>query len=94
MALAREGKQRAWWQELDLPYATYIGLEAEAVSIRDYNTDVVSGLLQVEGYARATLEAAEPPLDSATIDQRIEARSRRQALLTPRRRARRARHPR
>ena len=84
MALAREGKQRAWWQEFDLPYAhaTYIGLEAEAVSIRDYNTDVVNGLLQVEGYARAIFETAEPPLDPATIDQRIEARHRRQALLT------------
>ena len=84
MALARQGKQRAWWQEFDLPYAhaTYIGLEAEAVLIRDYNTDVVNGLLQVEGYARAIFETAEPPLDQATIDQRIEARHRRQALLT------------
>lgn len=82
MALAREGKQRAWWQALDLPYATYIGLEAEAVSIRDYNTDVVNGLLQVEGYARAIFEAAEPPLDRAAIDQRIEARIKRQSLLT------------
>src|SRR5450432_1412668 len=33
MALAREGKQRAWWQELALPYATYVGLEAEASSL-------------------------------------------------------------
>jgi transcriptional regulator with XRE-family HTH domain len=81
MALAREGKQRAWWQQLDLPYATYIGLEAEATSISDYNTDVVTGLLQVEGYARAIFEAAEPPLDPTTIEQRVEARIRRQALL-------------
>src|SRR5215469_14378065 len=63
MALAREGKQRAWWQGLDLPYETYIGLEAEATSISGYNTDVVNGLLQVEEYARAIFEAAEPPLD-------------------------------
>lgn len=82
MTLAREGKQRAWWQQFDLPYATYIGLEAEATSISDYNTDVVTGLLQVEGYARAIFEAGEPPLDPATIEQRIEARIKRQALLT------------
>jgi len=25
--LAREGKQRAWWQQFDLPYATYVGLD-------------------------------------------------------------------
>jgi transcriptional regulator with XRE-family HTH domain len=82
MALAREGKQRAWWQQLDLPYATYVGLEAEAASISDYDPDVVPGLLQVEGYARAIFESGDPPLDPATIEHRIEARIRRQALLT------------
>ena len=82
MALAREGKQRAWWQGFDLPYETYIGLEAEATTIRDYNTDVVNGLLQTEGYARAIFEAGEPPLDPAVIEKRIEARIKRQVLLT------------
>lgn len=81
-ALAREGKQRAWWQELGLPYETYIGLETEATSIRDYNTDVVTGLLQIESYARAILEAAEPPLDQTMIGKRLEARMKRQSLLT------------
>jgi transcriptional regulator with XRE-family HTH domain len=82
MALAREGKQRGWWQGLDLPYATYVGLEAEATAIRDYNTDVVNGLLQVEGYARAIFEAGEPPQDQATIDKRTDVRMKRQGLLT------------
>jgi transcriptional regulator with XRE-family HTH domain len=82
MTLAREGKQRAWWQVLDLPYETYIGLEAAATSICDYNTDVVNGLLQVEDYARAIFEAGEPPQDRATIDKRVEGRTKRQALLT------------
>jgi transcriptional regulator with XRE-family HTH domain len=82
MALAREGKQRAWWQGLDLPYETYIGLEEEATSVCDYNTDVVNGLLQVEGYARAIFEAGEPPSDRATLDKRTDVRMRRQALLT------------
>jgi hypothetical protein len=82
MTLAREGKQRAWWQQFDLPYATYIGLEAEATSIRGYNPDIVPGLLQVEGYARAIFESGDPPLDPAAIGHRIEARIRRQALLT------------
>jgi transcriptional regulator with XRE-family HTH domain len=81
MSLAREGKQRAWWQEFALPYATYVGLEAEASSLSDYNTDVVTGLLQVESYARAILEVADPPLDSTGIEQRVEARVKRQSLL-------------
>lgn len=79
--LAREGKQRAWWQQFDLPYATYVGLEAEATSISDFNSGVITGLLQVEGYARAIFEATYPPLDHATVQQRIEARIKRQALL-------------
>lgn len=82
MTLAREGKQRAWWQEYALPYATYVGLEAEAASISDYDSGVITGLLQVEGYARAMFETAVPPLDRATIEQRVEARIKRQALLT------------
>jgi transcriptional regulator with XRE-family HTH domain len=82
MALAREGKQRAWWQQYDLPYATYVGLETEAATISDYNTDIVPGPLQTEAYARAIFEAADPPLDHAAIEQRTEARMRRQALLT------------
>ena len=31
--LASEGKQRVWWRATDLPYGTYVGLEAEAASI-------------------------------------------------------------
>src|ERR1700728_564259 len=82
MALAREGKQRAWWQQLDLPYATYVGLEAESTAISEYETDLVSGLLQTEAYARAIFESGDPPLEPSAIEQRIEARVRRQALLT------------
>ena len=82
MTLAREGKQRGWWQGYALPYATYVGLEDEAVSISEYKSDIVSGLLQVEDYARAILQAVEPPLDNATIELQVEARIRRQALLT------------
>jgi transcriptional regulator with XRE-family HTH domain len=80
--LAREGKQRGWWQQYALPYATYVGLEDEAASISDYNSDLVSGLLQVDGYARAILRAHVPPFDDATIERRVEARIKRQALLT------------
>lgn len=56
-------------------------MAAEATSISEFNTDVVPGLLQVEGYARAIFEAAEPPHQPSTIKQLIEARMRRQAIL-------------
>jgi transcriptional regulator with XRE-family HTH domain len=80
--LAREGKQRAWWHEYALPYATYIGLEAEASSILDYHSHVVTGLMQTEDYARSIYQAAEPLLDHAAIEQHVEARHRRQVLHT------------
>ena len=83
MTLAREGKQQAWWQPFDLPYATYVGLEAEARSIVDFNSGVVTGLLQTREYALALHEAIVPELSRELIDQRIEARMiRQQRVLT------------
>jgi transcriptional regulator with XRE-family HTH domain len=86
MKLAREGKQTGWWQPYDLPYSTYVGLEAEASSIRTFQPSVVPGLLQTEEYARAVHGAAEPesPMAELTpdvVDQRVKARLRRQGLL-------------
>ena len=80
--LAREGKQQGWWQSYDLPYSKYVGLEAEAVSIRGYQSSVVPGLLQTANYARAIHEGAMPRLDADVIEQRISARLIRQKLLT------------
>jgi len=86
MTLAKEGKQQGWWQSYDLPFATptYVGLEAAAVRIKDYDSAVVPGLLQTPDYFRALHddplpEPAEPTSD--VIEQRIEARLIRQQLL-------------
>jgi transcriptional regulator with XRE-family HTH domain len=80
--LAREGRGQAWWQPYDLPYATYVGLEAEATSISDFEPGVFPGLLQTPDYARAVHEGAMPRLSTQVIDQRIEVRRTRQAILT------------
>jgi transcriptional regulator with XRE-family HTH domain len=81
MTLAREGKQRGWWKEYDLPYAPYVGLEAEAASIEVYNSTTVPGLLQTEDYARAMLLAEVPPFSSQELEQLVRARLTRQANL-------------
>lgn len=81
MALAREGKRRGWWQAYDLPYATYVGLEAEAASIDVYHSATVPGLLQTEEYARAMLLAEVPPFTAAELEQLVQARLTRQANL-------------
>ena len=80
--LARESKVQAWWQPYDLPYATYVGLEAEAICISDYEPGVFPGLLQTPDYARVIHEQAMPKLSSDVIEQRIEVRVVRQAALT------------
>jgi transcriptional regulator with XRE-family HTH domain len=79
--LAAEGKQRAWWQSQNLPYSTYVGLEADAASISDFGLGVIPGLLQTEDYARAVLTASRPPLDADLIEQRLSGRMERQRLL-------------
>src|SRR5260370_29573731 len=65
LQLAREGKQQGWWQDYDLPYSTYVGLEEEAASIKIYDSAVVPGLLQTAEYARALHEASMPKYDAS-----------------------------
>lgn len=80
--LAAEGKQRAWWQSRELPYSTYVGLEAAAASISDFGLGVIPGLLQTEDYARAVLTATHPPLTAGLVEQRLAGRLERQRLLS------------
>ncbi len=81
MELAHEGRDQAWWQPFDLPYETYVGLEAAAVLISDYEPGVFPALLQTSEYARAIHEGALPRLSQEVIEQRIEVRRRRQEVL-------------
>src|SRR5581483_9427673 len=41
MKLAAEGRRRAWWQSYELGYATYVGLESEAMAISAFQSSVV-----------------------------------------------------
>lgn len=80
--LLREAKRKGWWQVYsDIPYSTLIGLEAEAISMLSYQ-QVVHGLLQTEAYARAIIADTDPAIDPEILDQRVEVRMTRQALLT------------
>lgn len=78
--LAVEGKERTWWSR-SLPYADYVGLEAEAESISDYGLAVVPGLLQVSDYARALVQAGGPTLTPKIVEERIQTRIARQDRL-------------
>ncbi|HEU5385591.1 MAG TPA: helix-turn-helix transcriptional regulator [Streptosporangiaceae bacterium] len=82
MKLVAESRQQAWWQSYDLGYATYVGLEAEALAISGFQSSVVHGLLQTADYARAGHEGTMPRLSPDQIDLQIEAKLTRQGILT------------
>jgi transcriptional regulator with XRE-family HTH domain len=81
MELAIEGKQRAWWQPLGMPYPRYAGLEAEAASISDYGLGIMPGLLQNADYARAQVLAAVPSWVPDEVERRVRSRIARQQRL-------------
>jgi len=86
MSLARQSRERSWWQEVDhqlsAPYSTYIGLETAAVSIRDYESGVVPGLLQTEDYARAMIRGNTlPRATPEVVDELVATRMTRQHIL-------------
>lgn len=80
--LAKASRRPAWWQQYSLPYAQYVGLEAEALRISDFESGAFPGLLQTPEYARAIHESAMPKLDAELIEERVEVRAARQAILT------------
>jgi transcriptional regulator with XRE-family HTH domain len=80
--LAGEGRRQDWWQSYDVPFGTFIGLEADAASIGKYHATIVPGLLQTEDYARAIIESGAPAPSSELIEQRIAVRLARQRLLS------------
>ncbi|MEU9344424.1 helix-turn-helix transcriptional regulator [Streptomyces sp. NPDC048278] len=61
-------------------YRGYAVLEAQAVSLYDYSTMGVLGLLQTEDYARAVFTQRYPPLDEDTIERRVADRLSRQHI--------------
>jgi transcriptional regulator with XRE-family HTH domain len=80
--LAVEGRQPGWWQSYELSqFADYVGLESDAVSVKDYQSILIPGLLQTPDYARAVNEAVIPQPDPEKLGEQIEVRIRRQGRL-------------
>jgi transcriptional regulator with XRE-family HTH domain len=81
--LARGAARRGWLSPYDLPaqYTMYIGFEAEAASLLNFECSHVPGLLQTEDYARAAIRRGMPDGSREDIENRIRARIGRQELL-------------
>jgi transcriptional regulator with XRE-family HTH domain len=81
VAFARAARQRSWFtafRDITSPqYVTFVGYEAAASIIRQFEPTLIPGQLQTEEYARAvTLEYA-----ADRVDKLVEIRIRRQELL-------------
>lgn len=80
--LAREARKKGWWHAYNEVFTgAFVGLEAEASSLRAYQALLVPGLLQTQEYIRAVIRAARPDATPAQIDKRVKARLARQQLL-------------
>jgi transcriptional regulator with XRE-family HTH domain len=86
LTLARQARERGWWQAYGsaVPdwFQVYVGLEAEAGSIRVYESELVHGLLQTAEYYRAFLAAAPAASEPDQADRKIAVRQARQERLT------------
>jgi transcriptional regulator with XRE-family HTH domain len=88
LTLAQEATQRGWWEEysdvLTEEYLAFIGLEAEATSVLQWQIYVVPGLLQTEQYAREVFSGLREvkPIAPTIIERRVETRLIRQRVLT------------
>lgn len=86
LMLARHASVPGWWQQYSdvLPrwLEFYVGLEEAASVIRTYEVQFIHGLMQTEDYARAVILIANANAPAEEIDRRVNARMRRQRLLT------------
>ena len=87
MRLAEDAAQKGWWEEyadtLSEDYQQFIGLEHEATSMAIWHVDVVTGLLQTEGYARHIISSYSrvDPIAPGMIGRLVRVRMRRQQVL-------------
>ena len=85
LTLARQARERGWWRTYTdaVPawFEVYLGLEAEAATIREYSPELVPGLLQTADYYRAFMRAAPAAGDEESIDRKAEVRLARQEQL-------------
>lgn len=81
--IRHEASKKGWWSQARLPewLAGYVGLEADATSLRAVELELIPGLLQTEEYARE-LQLRRSNTSEAVIERTVVARMQRQARLT------------
>ncbi|MGW7419079.1 helix-turn-helix domain-containing protein [Streptomyces sp. NPDC054813] len=83
--LAEQANEPGWWHSYRdvVPswFTAYVSLETSAKTLRTYEPQYVTGLLQTPDYARAVLRGGLPNGSEEELVRRVELRLRRQSLL-------------
>ncbi|MFI6931907.1 helix-turn-helix domain-containing protein [Streptomyces sp. NPDC050287] len=83
--LAERANEPGWWHAYRdvVPswFTAYVSLESGAKTLRTYEPQYVTGLLQTHGYARAILRGGFPNDSEEDLERRVDLRLRRQSLL-------------
>ncbi|MFI0424971.1 helix-turn-helix domain-containing protein [Spongiactinospora sp. 9N601] len=82
IALAREARQRGWWEEYKDVFlvGALPEFETEASEIRTFQALLVPGLLQTADYAAAVFRGGGRVTDDAKVARRVEARMARRQI--------------
>lgn len=82
VTLARQAKQRGWWQVYDTDVlgrsTDLLELEADAARVHLYGVDVFPGLIQCEAYTRAIVQSGLPHETRDQHEARVRLRMERQ----------------
>ncbi|MFI7387266.1 helix-turn-helix domain-containing protein [Streptomyces sp. NPDC049813] len=83
--LAEQANEPGWWHSYRdaVPswFTAYVSLETGAKTLRTYEPQYITGLLQTPGYAHAVLRGGLPNGSEEEVARRVELRLHRQSLL-------------
>lgn len=84
--LAATAHERGYWRAIrkDLPedFHDVLNVEAALVALRQFETMLIPGLLQIADFTRALINGASPGLAPDVVERRVLARLARQRVLT------------
>ncbi|WP_326945152.1 MULTISPECIES: helix-turn-helix domain-containing protein [unclassified Amycolatopsis] len=84
--MVKQSNEPGWWRRFGetMPnwFTDLVGLEEAAARIQIWEPLYVSGLLQIEGYARAIFSHGRPDMADDRVDQLVALRMRRQKMFS------------
>ncbi|MFE3521664.1 Scr1 family TA system antitoxin-like transcriptional regulator [Streptomyces sp. NPDC059161] len=80
MAIFEDARTSVRLEKYPEQFKDFAPMEQSAVVLQMYETLVVNGLFQTEGYARALIGGGYPPLPEERVEELVQARMERQAL--------------